>query len=113
MKPIICAEGSADGWRQFAVENEETFDGLNEINSGSSDECGHYGGLVYDVFGDSKYDDVDGPNLDPNEKGLSFITESAVDSALTRLSDAANDDDNFDDMASEEDYEDEFMGLRG
>lgn len=113
VKGFVCAERTADGPRQFAAENEETFDAYVELSEMGSDEAGAWGGFEFDLDPDDEDTfDTDGEDLDKNElEKCQVITMAEINKAKdVHLKDIDEDDEEAGGYDSP--YEDAFLAVR-
>lgn len=112
VKGFVCAEMTADGPRQFAVESEEVFDVYVELSEMGSDEAGAWGGFEFDLDPDDENTfDTDGEDLDKNELvQCQVITMAEINKSKdVHLKDI----DDIEDMDGyDSPYEDAFLGVR-
>lgn len=113
IKGIVCAERTADGPRQFAVESEAAFDAYVELSDMGSDEAGAWGGFEFDLDPDDEDTyDADGDELDANKLAkCQVITMAEIDKAKeVHLKDVDEDDEEAGGYDSP--YEDAFLAVR-
>lgn len=116
VKGIVCAERTADGPRQFAVESEEVFDAYVELSEMGSDEAGAWGGFDFDLDADDEDTcDADGEDLDKNELiKCQVITMAEINKAKdVHLKDIDEDDEDDEEAGGyDSPYEDAFLAVR-
>lgn len=85
---IICAEMTADGAWQFAVEDKQAFAAYVALSQAGTDEAGAWGGFVFDIYNsdddledDGEYDDITGVNMSADDEDLSVITMAKIEAA--------------------------------
>ena len=116
VKGFVCAERTADGPRQFAVESKEAFNAYVELSDMGSDEAGHWGGFEFDLDPDDEDTyDADGENYDKNE----LVPCQVITMAEINKAKAAHIEGNEPDEDDEEEgdgydsvYEDAFLAVR-
>ncbi len=107
VKGFVCAEMTADGPRQFAVDSEETFDAYVQLSDWGSSEADHWGGFQFDLDpNDEDTYDADGDDLDSND------LEKCQVITITEINDATADINEDEDEHDEEAYENAFLAVR-
>ncbi len=115
VKGIVCAEMTADGPRQFAVESEKAFDAYVELSDMGSAEADAWGGFEFNIDPDDEDTyDADGDELDENKLVKSqVITMAEINKARTVLIEGNEDDeDDEEDGGYDSPYEDAFLAVR-
>lgn len=114
VKGFVCAERTADGPRQFAVESEAAFDAYVVLSEMGSNEAEHWGGFDFDLDPDDEDTyDADGDELDKNELvKCQVITEAEIKKASAALINGNEPEDGDELDEYDNVYEDAFLAVR-
>lgn len=103
VKGFVCAEQTADGLNQFAVESREAFNAYVELSEMGSAEAAHWGGFHFDIDPNSNRD-ADGHDLDEDKlEKCQVITMAEINSAKAAIIGDGDDDYGVEDPDMDED----------